>query len=168
MTTIRLVSRAPRFVEIAQLSLRDRALFWLTNAPFLVVAAHAVHEAHGAAGALCAATACLVAFASTLYHGTVLFGGALLRDAKRHHSWSERLLSADMLVVRLTTVIGLGVAGVRAAAILLPLPLLTLANAALARGHVRLYAVLHGLWHIGAAATMAHLLPDHPDSTLKL
>lgn len=146
---------------IAQLSLRVRLLFWLTNVPYWGLAARLAAAPAPLAGswnALHALAVLAVAIVSTAYHGTVLFGGGA--SSASYQRVTSRLLALDLIAangygVALSCYAGL----VNAAAVFaLPLSMLTVGAVVKRRGQPLTYAWMHGLWHLTSAACMGHIL----------
>lgn len=146
---------------IAQLSLRVRLLFWLTNVPYWGLAARLAASPAPLAGSwsvMHALAALTVALVSTAYHGAVLFGGGA--SSASYQRVTSRLLLLDMIAangygIALSCYAGLAHA---AAVFALPVTMLSIGAVVKRRGQPLTYAWLHGLWHVTSAACLGHIL----------
>ena len=146
---------------IAQLSLRVRLIFWLTNVPYFGLAARLAASPAPLAGswnALHALAVLVVALVSTAFHGAVLFGGGASSASYQHVT--SRLLLLDLIAAN-----GYGIAlscyaGLAHAAVVftLPVAMLTVGAVMKRRGQPLTYAWMHGLWHLSSAACLGHIL----------
>ena len=151
VSVVQVLSEGNRLVS-ARLSFKAKLVFWLTNVPYWMLA---VELCTGAPPIVAgpryahALAAIVVATASTIFHGSVLFGPV-------HSAWPPRLLRADIIAAN-----GYGaclslLCGVPFALRQFGLPLLLLAGAAKAKrsGHIAAYAWLHGTWHVLSCAAI--------------
>ena len=145
VSVVQVLSEGNRLVA-ARLSFQAKLVFWLTNVPYWALAVELCTGAPplvaGPRGAH-ALAAIIVATASTIFHGSVLFGPV-------NSAWPPRLLRADIICANgygacLSLLVGLPFALRQ-----FGLPLLFLAGAAKAKrsGYIAIYAWCHGIWHI--------------------
>ena len=145
VSVVQVLSEGNRLVA-ARLSFQAKLVFWLTNVPYWALAVELCTGAPplvaGPRGAH-ALAAIIVATASTIFHGSVLFGPV-------NSAWPPRLLRADIICANgygacLSLLVGLPFALRQ-----FGLPLLFLAGAAKSKrsGYIAIYAWCHGIWHI--------------------
>ena len=137
---------------VAGLSLSERLAFWLTNLPYWALSAD-LAERGLLAHACCAA---IVAFASTAFHGVVMFGSGT--------SWydvlTQRLIVLDIFAANTYgSVLAFGAGFAASLQVFGPALLLLMGSAVLKRrGSPRGYVWLHGMWHILSAYGMWRVL----------
>ena len=145
---------------VTGLSLGERVAFWMTNLPYWALASH-LFDGGQWAHAACVA---MVAAASTIFHGVVMFGFSF--------SWydraTQRLIAIDILCANAYGGALAYCAGLAASLRIFGPPVLLLTAGAVLkrRGNSRGYAWLHGIWHVLSAYGMWHVLMMGPLASL--
>lgn len=161
---LQVLAQGNRAVSI-HLSLRVKVLFWLTNGPYwalgfsLLVSAPPHLPPDRGPTAMHGLAMLTVAAVSSLFHGAVLS-----RPAFAPAGQLERLipffLAADLTVANAYGLYLAVASGFLLALRFFALPLLLLTASAYTkrRGHIRVYAALHGAWHVLSCAAICRLL----------
>lgn len=150
---------------ISKLSPRSKLAFWCSNGPYWMLALALLASPPGlpagcGAGWQHALAVLIVALASSMYHGLVL----TMRPERAIHSvtasFTAILLGLDMIAANCYGVTLAWVFGLARCLGLFILPLMLLMTSAVIKrkGNPRLYALLHGVWHILSAIAMWRLL----------
>jgi len=136
---------------VASLPWSVRIAFWLTNLPYFALAARLcvsaeLHMAH------CVAV-CIVATASTCFHGAVLFGTAISPRL------APKLMVVDLIAANGYGLVLMALKGAQRVLLLFaaPVGVLTLSAVMKRRQMPHAYAMLHGAWHLLSAAASESL-----------
>jgi hypothetical protein len=163
VTPLQVLVRGNRLVS-SQLTLRIKLAFWATNGPYwmlsmgLLATPPATPQGCGPSWAHACAVM-VVAAASSVFHGSVLFSLALGARHSLDHITAV-LLGFDMVAANCYGATLAWNFGLRRSLALFSFPLMLLMLSAYTKrtGRPVLYAFLHGTWHLLSAAAMWRVL----------
>ena len=159
VSPVQVLSEGNRLVAL-RLPFLAKVVFWLTNMPYwwlsveLALGSRKLSTAVGSR-AYHTAAMCIIAAASTAFHGSVLFGAV-------GSPWPARLLGADILCANAYGALLAVLCGVPVALRNFGPGILLLFVAARSKraGRIKFYAAAHGSWHVLSCIAIGRCLHD--------
>ena len=153
------------FIEVSNISIYVKLIFFFTNLPFYLLASEILFNPMPnwtfLKHVLLASGSIFISIASTLFHGSVLFGIQLnLISFQYFKTTTVKLLYCDIFASYLYSIIIIIYFGIlKSLYYLLPaFFIFSIGNWAKFNGFTYIYSLLHGLWHIYVSIALWYII----------